>query len=372
MFQLVPSPRLGEQARRRRIILEQRQMRRDVFRAPQPRPFRPGQIERANPQRTGDGAHEHHAIGRKPDRPARIERRLRARLVAFAQFLRGDSETAQDRPIIRLRAMQPADPEPRNIRRNRNAGRAPPLRQGDPRPHKNAACPRQQRARGHPRLAKDKSVHARIPKRGIWKAGDSRFRIFRQRDKAGVGQRHRPIRRSFHQRRPAQGGARLVDGQNALRRRARKDPTAFSPRGTRAVTGAWSNIENGNWRGRRHTVRARHARIWRSQSLACQRPHAVAICAILHNRQRFLRERLAPSARAARSVYVGRSAIPAAAFSQRAAAGAWPNNENEPRRGSTQFVPGRRAYSAHNRLHVNTPAPCRFAQSYIIHDPFGL
>ena len=100
MFRFVPSPRLGEQARRRRIILEQRQMRRDVFRAPQPRPFRPGQIERANPQRTGDGAHEHHAIGRKPDRPARIERRLRARLVAFAQFLRGDSETAQDRPII--------------------------------------------------------------------------------------------------------------------------------------------------------------------------------------------------------------------------------------------------------------------------------
>jgi hypothetical protein len=32
----------------------------------------------------------------------------------------------------------------------------------------------------------------------------------------------------------------------------------------------------------------------------------------------------------------------------------------------TQFVPGTRAYSAHNRLHANAPAPCRFAQSYII------
>jgi hypothetical protein len=32
----------------------------------------------------------------------------------------------------------------------------------------------------------------------------------------------------------------------------------------------------------------------------------------------------------------------------------------------TQFVLGMRAYSAHNRLHVNTPAPCRFAQTYLI------
>ena len=31
-----------------------------------------------------------------------------------------------------------------------------------------------------------------------------------------------------------------------------------------------------------------------------------------------------------------------------------------------QFVPGMRAYSAHNRLHVNAPTLCRFAQSYII------
>ena len=287
MFRFVPSPRLGEQARRRRIILEQRQMRRDVFRAPQPRPFRPGQIQRADPQRTGDGAHEHHAIGRKPDRPARIERRLRARLVAFAQFLRGDSETAQDRPIIRLRAMQPADPEPRNIRRNRNAGRAPPLRQGDPRPHKNAACPRQQRARGHPRLAKDKSVHARIPKRGIWKAGDSRFRIFRQRDKAGVGQRHRPIRRSFHQRRPAQA------------------------------------------------ARA---------SLMVKMPFDVE-----PERTQPLSRRAAPAPSPARGstskTGIGEDA-------------------------GTQFVPGTRAYGAHNRLHVNAPTRWRFAQSYIIGKDF--
>ena len=34
-------------------------------------------------------------------------------------------------------------------------------------------------------------------------------------------------------------------------------------------------------------------------------------------------------------------------------------------------MPGTRAYSAHICLHVNAPTLCRFAQSYIIHDPFG-
>ena len=49
--------------------------------------IRPRQIERADPERTGDGAHEHRAIARKPGQPARVERLLRARLVAFVQFL---------------------------------------------------------------------------------------------------------------------------------------------------------------------------------------------------------------------------------------------------------------------------------------------
>ena len=71
-------------------------------------------------------------------------------------------------------------------------------------------------ARGHPRLAEDKTVHAKIQTRGIWKAGGSRFQLFRQRDKARVGQGHRPIRRSLYQRRAAKRGARLVDGQNAF------------------------------------------------------------------------------------------------------------------------------------------------------------
>ena len=149
MFGLVPSPRLREQVGRRRIVLEQRQMRRDVFRAPQPRPIRPGQIERADPERTGDDAHEHHAIARKPGQLARVECLLRTRLVTVVQFLRGDAETAQDRPIVRPRprAMQPTDPETRHIRRDRNAGRAPPLRQSDPatsrrRPPAQAACAR--------------------------------------------------------------------------------------------------------------------------------------------------------------------------------------------------------------------------------------
>ena len=54
---------------------------------------------------------------------------------------------------------------------------------------------------------------------------------------------------------------------------------------------------------------------------------------------------------------------------------AWPNIENESTRvgeeAGTQFGPGTRAYSAHNRSHVNAAAPCRFARSYMIHNPFG-
>jgi hypothetical protein len=86
MFGLVPSPRLGDQSRRGRVVLEQRQMRRDIFRAPKSRPFRPGQIERADPQRTSDGARQHRAIAREPGQPARIKRLLRACLVAFVSF----------------------------------------------------------------------------------------------------------------------------------------------------------------------------------------------------------------------------------------------------------------------------------------------
>ncbi len=37
------------------------------------------------PERTGDGAHEHRAIARKLGQPARVERPLRARLVAAGQ-----------------------------------------------------------------------------------------------------------------------------------------------------------------------------------------------------------------------------------------------------------------------------------------------
>jgi hypothetical protein len=70
--------RLGERPRRRRMVLEQRHMRRHVFRAPKSWPVRPGQIERGDPQRIGDGPHEHVAIARKPDQPARVERLLRA------------------------------------------------------------------------------------------------------------------------------------------------------------------------------------------------------------------------------------------------------------------------------------------------------
>ena len=207
---------MASTAARRRIVLEQRQTRRDVFRAPKSWPVRPGQIERADPKLIGDGAHEHRAIARKPVQPARIERRLSACLVAVGQFLRGDSETAQNRPIVRLRAMQPADPEPRDIRRDWNTRRLSvraipghiqtPARAPCARP--SAPCRRQERACKNPKKRESKNPA---------------FRLFRQRDKARVGQRHRLIRRSFRQRRAAKRGARLVDGRNAFRCIARKD-----------------------------------------------------------------------------------------------------------------------------------------------------
>jgi hypothetical protein len=43
--------------------------------------------------------------------------------------------------------------------------------------------------------------------------------------------------------------------------RSSANAAALSQQEARAVTGAGLNIENGNWRGSRHAVRARHARI---------------------------------------------------------------------------------------------------------------
>jgi hypothetical protein len=82
--------------------------------------------------------------------------------------------------------------------------------------------------------------------------------------------------------------------------------------------------------------------------------------------RRFLRERIWPSARAAKTPLGGRGLrcprANAAAFSQRdarAVTGAWPNFETGVgEEAGTQFVPGMRAYSAHNRLHVNAPPRC--------------
>jgi hypothetical protein len=87
------------------------------------------------------------------------------------------------------------------------------------------------------------------------------FRLFRQRDKARVGQRSSAYSPKLPSAACGQARRAHVDGQNALRRIARKDAAAFSQRGARAVTGAWPNIENGNRRGSGHTVRARHARM---------------------------------------------------------------------------------------------------------------
>jgi len=93
-----------------------------------------------------------------------------------------------------------------------------------------------------------------------------------------------------------------------------------------------------------------------------------------------LRERIGPSARAARTPLgaancdahqrtrpLSRSATPVPSPAR------GPKSKTEiGEEAGTQFVPSMRAYSAHNRLHVNTPAPCRFAQSYMVHDAFGV
>ncbi len=84
----------------------------DVFRVPQPRRVGFGQIERADPERTSDGAHEHRAIARKLGQPARVERPLRVRLVAAGQFLRSDSETPLARPIVRFSVAVGCPPPP--------------------------------------------------------------------------------------------------------------------------------------------------------------------------------------------------------------------------------------------------------------------
>jgi hypothetical protein len=87
-----------------------------------------------------------------------------------------------------------------------------------------------------------------------------------------------------------------------------------------------------------------------------------------------LRERIRPSARAARTPLGGadcgahlrtrplsRSATPVPSPARGPTSKTGIGEE-----AGTQFVPGMRAYSAHNRLHVNALTLCRFAQSYII------
>jgi hypothetical protein len=274
-----PSHHLGEQARRRRIVLERRQMCCNILRASKPWPIRPRQIERADPERTGDGAHEHRAIARKPGQPARVERLLRARLVAFAQFLRGDGETAQDRRINSLRAMQPADPEPRDIRRDRN--RAIPGQIQTP-----PACASNVRAaiRALPetRACMQKSKKREFESR---KSGAPPIPAARQSRRWSASSAYSPKPPSAAR---GQGGARLVDGQNAFRCIARKDAAAS--------------------------------------------------------------RRAAPAPSLARDP-TSKTGIGGEA--------------------GTQFVPSMRAYSAHNHLRVNGPAPCRFAQSYTIHVVLG-
>ncbi len=59
---------------------------------------------------------------------------------------------------------EPCDPETRDIAGYRNANRAPSFRERDTWPHPDCAGAYQKRARGGPRLAKDKAVHAKFQK----------------------------------------------------------------------------------------------------------------------------------------------------------------------------------------------------------------
>ena len=76
---------LGEQAHSSRMVVEQKQMRRDVFRASKSWPIRPGQYERADPQRNGDGAREHRAIARPVCRFLRILAEKRSNTVRLTR-----------------------------------------------------------------------------------------------------------------------------------------------------------------------------------------------------------------------------------------------------------------------------------------------
>jgi hypothetical protein len=93
--------------------------------------------------------------------------------------------------------------------------------------------------------------------------------------------------------------------------------------------------------------------------------------------RRFLRERIGPSARAARTPLGGadcdaqrrtrplsRSATPVPSLARD------PTSKTElGEEAGAQFVPSMRANGAHNRLHVNAPVPGRFELSYMIHHP---
>ncbi|MGA7383877.1 MAG: hypothetical protein WBW81_04020, partial [Methylocella sp.] len=130
----------------------------------------------------------------------------------------------------------------------------------EPRLHPHMTQTREQRARGHPRLAEDKSVHAKIQTREFEKP--------EVRGSSYSGSATKPALFSVNGRfaeapisgaRPSAARASLM--VKMLSMYSPKGAGAFSQRGARAITGARLNIEIGNRRGGRHAVRAWQARI---------------------------------------------------------------------------------------------------------------
>jgi len=119
--------------------------------------------------------------------------------------------------------MQPANPKTHHFCRNRNMRGATLFRQGDSRPHPDAARTCQQRTRG-------RGIRALLETRACMQHPNVEFEKRAVRRSAYSGSATKPALVSVialfadaSASGPAKRGARLVDGQNTLRRIARED-----------------------------------------------------------------------------------------------------------------------------------------------------
>ncbi len=236
-------------------------------------------------------------------------------------------ETAQERRINSLRTMQSADPEPREAARWEPSprpvfpsGRSPatsrrrlPAPAACARAQASVPCRRQERA-------------CKIQKSGVQKVAVPAIPAARQSRRWSASSAYSPRPPSA-----ARGQARRAYRNRELKRR--QAGTQFVP-GMRAYSA--------------------HNRLHVNAPTLCRFAQSYMINKVDCDAQR----RTRPLSRTATPV-----SSPARGPTSKAGMG---------EEAGMQFVPRMRAYSAHNRLHVNAPAPCRFAQSYMIHDHFGV